>query len=288
MVWTLRSHRFAAPHRPRLIGPRRLPRDFKTTRASALSPENWGPGAKARLRVEPVVAESFGAQSRRNAPVCGVEALGSQTPCCDDAVTAKRPQRSGGAPKALDSDGATWPHAAARLAGLIPDGSGWAYAFINAPSIASPNVTNFHSAGTACAPARRSGALGGLRPRRRSSPKPARQSRFRLMPQPQPGELDHRRAQPRIAGFRHPLLVNDGRGARASPPTRSKRRPGGGCRNVRLRPSLAIFMLANSVPIPAQPEQHRRSRHRRGRRPPRLPPPSRRALLSSPAAPVFS
>ncbi len=35
--------------------------------------------------------------------------LNSPSPCRDGAVTAKRPKRSEGAPKALDGDGATGP-----------------------------------------------------------------------------------------------------------------------------------------------------------------------------------
>jgi len=42
---------------------------------------------------------SFDAQNRPFRPVCGVEAHGRQTSCCDGAVTAKRPQRREGAPE---------------------------------------------------------------------------------------------------------------------------------------------------------------------------------------------
>ena len=47
-----------------------------------------------------------------------------------------------------------------------------------------------------------------------SSKIPARRRRLRLMAGPQPGDLEHRRAQPRIARLRHALLVGD----RPAPP----------------------------------------------------------------------
>ena len=53
---------------------------------------------------------------------------------------------------------------------------------------------------------------------------PARQGRLRLVTYPQPGELDHRGPQPRIAGLRHALLVPD---AAALPGRRRKARIGG-------------------------------------------------------------
>src|SRR5450759_5827662 len=52
---------------------------------------------------------------------------------------------------------------------------------------------------------------------------PARQRRLRLMAQPKPGELDHQGAQPRIAGLRQALLVDD---RAASPGCRRKARIG--------------------------------------------------------------
>ena len=47
---------------------------------------------------------------------------------------------------------------------------------------------------------------------------PARQRRLRLMARPQPGDFQHRRAQPRIARFRYALLMGD----RAAPPRRRR------------------------------------------------------------------
>jgi hypothetical protein len=63
-----------------------------------------------------VGSQGLDARNRRVAPVFGVEGLGSQTPYRVGAVIAKRPERSEGAPKALDDDGAMGP--ASRLKGL--------------------------------------------------------------------------------------------------------------------------------------------------------------------------
>jgi hypothetical protein len=53
-------------------------------------------------------------QSGRARPVSGVEAMVAKCPYRVGAVTPKGPERSGGAPKALDGDGAMGPASRAR------------------------------------------------------------------------------------------------------------------------------------------------------------------------------
>src|ERR1700746_706334 len=72
---------------------------------------------------------------------------------------------------------------------------------------------------------------------------PARQGRLRLVPDPQPGELDHRGPQPRIAGLRHALLLPD---ASALP---------GSCRKPRIGGNLAA---AGGLPIKRLRPEHGR------------------------------
>src|SRR3974390_844728 len=72
-------------------------------------------------------------------------------------------------------------------------------------------------------------ARGLARHGRQTLTMPARQRRLRLVDKPQPGELQHFRAQPRIAGFRHPLLAID---LSASPRRRRQAAIGAGLATV--------------------------------------------------------
>ena len=142
--------------------------------------------------------------------------------------------------------------------------------FITAPSITTPCMTYFHNATSSL---RASATIEPLRAALAARPEPARQGRLRLMAQPQPGQLDHRGPQLRIAGLRHALLVDD----RAAAPGRR--------RQARIGGDLAAI---GELPAEVLPTTERRRTVRRSPSPPAASPPRWRRCRPRPRWPAGS